>query len=60
LLDVYTINEVDTLIDSRLRAFNAMEFKGGVDIANPLPTTNIKNGDTYKVVESGTYAGIST
>lgn len=35
----------------------AMHYKGAVDSTHPLPTTDYKAGDTYKVAEAGTYAG---
>lgn len=60
ILDVYTKNEVDTKINTELRAANAMTFKGSVGTASgsiglALPTTNVKVGDTYKVSSTGNY-----
>ena len=33
----------------------AMHYKGTVDTTTGLPSTGVKNGDTYKVAEAGTY-----
>ena len=57
VLNVYTKTEVDNAIQSRLRAANAMVFKGAVGTGNTLtlPTTNVSVGDTYKVAAAGTY-----
>lgn len=61
VLDVYTKSQVDAAITSQLRAANAMSFKGAVGqgvygALDDLPTTNVSNGDTYKVAADGTYA----
>ena len=47
-------------IDNKLKAVNAMVYKGPVTTTNPLPTLEDENvkisiGDTYKVNEAGTY-----
>lgn len=50
---------VDNEITSKIAASNAMVYKGtlGTDgTITTLPTTNVKNGDTYKVITEGTYA----
>jgi len=62
-LDVYTIAQVDTEITNKLKAVNAMVFKGSLGSASdggivsqlPLGTEEVKIGDTYKVVTPGTY-----
>ena len=59
-LSVYTKSEVDTKISTELRAINAMTYKGSIgtnagDVGTDLPTTNVHNGDVYKVSENGTY-----
>lgn len=45
-------------VDSKAAAVDAMRFKGTVSSSSALPTTNVKTGDTYKVAEAGTYAGV--
>lgn len=35
----------------------AMHYKGTVTTSSGLPSTNVSNGDTYKVAEDGTYEG---
>lgn len=49
----YSANKIDQL----MQGVNAMTYKGPVDKANPLPSTDVKIGDTYKVAEAGTYNG---
>jgi hypothetical protein len=65
-LDVYTTTEVDELITSRLKAADAMTFKGSLDagaatetdgLKKALPTTDVSAGDTWIVAAEGTYAG---
>lgn len=61
-LDVYTIAQADTKIENeiaaKLRAADAMTFKGVVNTAGELPAiTDAANGDTYKVGTAGTYVG---
>lgn len=60
VLDVYTTGQVDNLISDELKAINAMTFKGtlGADgTVTALPTNNVENGDTYKVISALTYNG---
>lgn len=47
-LSVYTRSE----IDERIRTLDAMVYKGTVP-SSGLPTTQVENGDTYKVDRSG-------
>lgn len=47
-LSVYTRSE----IDEKIRTLDAMVYKGTVP-SGGLPTTQVKNGDTYKVDRSG-------
>ena len=54
-LNVYTKAEVDDKISNELRAANAMTFKGVVDSLTDLPTSGVRNGDTYKASEDGSY-----
>lgn len=49
----YSANKVDQL----MQGVNAMTYKGTVDKANGLPSTDVKIGDTYKIAEAGTYNG---
>ena len=45
-------------VDEKLNAVDAMTYKGTVGIGGTvteLPTTNVKVGDTYKVVTAGTW-----
>lgn len=49
----YSANKIDEL----MQGINAMTYKGTVNKANGLPSTNVKIGDTYKVAEAGTYSG---
>lgn len=60
VLDVYTSGQVDTLISNQLKALDAMTFRGTLGSAigatvSALPTTNVQNGDTYKVITANTY-----
>lgn len=58
ILDVYTAGEVDTLIGNELKALDAMTFKGTLGTngtVTDLPTTGVKNGDTYKVITASTF-----
>lgn len=56
-LDVYTTAEVDAKISSAVGANGAVQVVGTVDKTHPLPSTNIKTGDTYIVAEKHTYNG---
>lgn len=59
-LDVYTTTQVDNLISNELKAIDAMTFKGTLGSAATiaaLPTTEVSNGDVYKVVTAGQYNG---
>lgn len=53
-LDPYYTKEE---VDAQHRAINAMVYKGVVDSTHALPST-AEIGETYKVGEEGTYAGI--
>lgn len=58
VLDVYTSSQVDTLIGNELKALDAMTFKGTLGTngtVTDLPTTGVKNGDTYKVITASTF-----
>ena len=57
VLNVYTKAQVDDKLATELRAVNAMTFKGAVGSSGQLdlPTTNVQNGDTYKVAAAGAY-----
>lgn len=51
---------VDDQINTKIAASNAMVYKGTVGTdgtIETLPSTDVVNGDTYKVVADGTYAG---
>ena len=58
-LDIYSKNEVDTAIDAKLKAANAMTFKGTMGATGAtvkqLPTT-ASLGDTYIVIDKGSYS----
>ena len=58
-LDIYSKNEVDTAIDAKLKAANAMTFKGTMGATGAtikqLPTT-ASLGDTYIVIDNGSYS----
>jgi len=59
---VYTTGQVDTLISNQLKALDAMTFRGTLGsitgaTVSTLPTTNVQNGDTYKVVTAAMYNG---
>ena len=65
-LNVYTIEEIDTKIDSindTIKGTNAMVYKGTVGSndstlkGSNLPSTGVSIGDTYKVDLKGRYAG---
>lgn len=59
ILNIYTKNEVDTAIDAKLKAANAMTFKGTMGATGAtvkqLPTT-ASLGDTYIVIDNGSYS----
>ena len=65
-LSVYTQTEVDNKIAAELKAINAMTYKGSIgnnigDVSADLPTSNVHNGDVYKVSENGSFGnGIYT
>lgn len=64
-LPVYTTAQTDALIEKQLRGVNAMTFKGTVGTAAtgisptvtslPIAGSQVKIGDTYKVVTQRTY-----
>lgn len=58
-LNIYSKNEVDTAIDEKLKAANAMTFKGTMGATgatvNQLPAT-ASLGDTYVVIDNGSYS----
>ena len=59
-LNVYTSAQVDTKIQERLKALDALTFKGTLGTGGTLaaaPTTNVSVGDLYKIVSQGTYGG---
>lgn len=58
-LPVYTIDQVNEQINSKLRAANAMTFKGHVTPTEGLPQSNadISIGDTYIVSTAGDING---
>lgn len=45
-------------VDNAMKTADAMTFKGVVTLSAGLPTGAVNKGDTYKVGEAGTYAGI--
>lgn len=50
---------IDNAIESvKSQLANGMTYKGTVTTEAPLPTSEVKVGDTYKVAEAGTYANI--
>ena len=55
-----TSNAVKTFVQNTISAIDGMNYKGTLgtdgDVAT-LPETDMQNGDTYKVVTKGTYAG---
>lgn len=58
-LHAATKSYVDSAVSSGLQVADAMRYKGtlGTDgTVTSLPTTNVKKGDTYKVIVAGTYA----
>lgn len=59
-LGAATKQYVDEQISTGIAASDAMVFKGTLGTSGTvtaLPTTNVKLGDTYKVITAGTYAG---
>lgn len=57
-----TSKAVADLISSSISASDAMVFKGTVGTGGTvatLPTTEVVVGDTYKVIQAGTYAGVA-
>lgn len=58
--NVPTSNAVMTFVQNTMSALDGMDYKGTLgadgDVAT-LPETDMKNGDTYKVVTKGEYAG---
>lgn len=60
-LNVYTAAQVDTKIQEKLKALDALTFKGTLGTGGTLataPTTNVAVGDLYKIISQGTYGGI--
>lgn len=58
--NVPTSAAVSAAISSAVAAADCMRYKGTVGTGGTvasLPTSNVKVGDTYKVVSAGTYAG---
>lgn len=68
ILPVYTTTEVDDLIRDKFKEADAMQYKGTIALTEGKGATttyssvtsesnksNINNGDTYKVIEAGTY-----
>lgn len=59
-LPVYTTTEIDNKFASELKAIDGMTYKGTIGTngtghnGNSLPTTNVRIGDTYKVLASFT------
>lgn len=56
-LNVYTITETDNKIADALKAADAMVIRGEVNTTKPLPTTNVRAGDTYIVTADGVAFG---
>ena len=58
-LNIYSKNEVDTAIDAKLKAANAMTFKGTMGATGAtvkqLPAS-ASLGDTYIVIDNGSYS----
>lgn len=53
-LNVYTADETDALIDSELKLFNSMVYRGVLaSESEPLPTANVAVGDTYLIGYDG-------
>ena len=68
VLPVYTTTEVDELITAKFKEADAMQYKGTIALSSDKGATTtysaitseankskINNGDTYKVIEAGTY-----
>ena len=56
-----TTAAVASFVSSEIGAVDAMRFKGTLGTGGTittLPTTNVKTGDTYRVITAGTYAGV--
>lgn len=49
---------VKSYVDASFNANDAMQFKGIVNQSNGLPTTTVSAGWTYRVTQTGTYAGV--
>ena len=61
-LNIYTAAQVDTKIQEKLKALDALTFKGTLGTGGTLataPTTNVSVGDLYKIVSQGTYGGVT-
>lgn len=55
-LDVYSVGQVDAILEekvddfeSKLKAFNAMEYRGKIETGSDLPTSEVKIGYAYLV-----------
>lgn len=60
-LNVYTSAQVDTKIQEKLKALDALTFKGTLGTGGTLataPTTDVSVGDLYKIISEGTYGGV--
>lgn len=61
-LDVYTTDEVDDAIDAKLKAANAMTFKGTLGASGATVTqlpSSAALGDTYVVAAAATYSYVA-
>lgn len=60
-LDVYTSGQVDTLLNQKLTAVNAMRFKGSVASQSDLPAIadKVQIGDTYIVSAISTFQAVA-
>lgn len=57
-----TTAAVASFVSTEIGAVDAMRFKGTVGTGGTvtdLPTTDVKTGDTYRVITAGTYAGVT-
>lgn len=59
----YNLNDLQELITSKMQTSEAMVYRGTLGEKNgkikSVPTTKVVQGDTYKVVDAGNYAGYS-
>lgn len=61
-LEAATKKYVDLAIDNKVAANDAMRYKGTLGTGGTIttiPSSNVRQGDTYKIITAGQYAGVN-